>query len=287
MLMPILTKRDAEKLLKAQKLGHSQTLVSLDLGKSTEKVVLEGEFALLRGISAPLKDLEKLRDETCYVFDGSAGEVGGFRAVELFSPETNLYYKLKPTKDWPTIMLSSVPMHRFKHFSPKEDTKSKLAEISPVRGTVLDTCCGLGYTAIGAASAGREVNEVFVFERDASVLEIARHNPYSQELFSNPKIKLSLENVFFGIKKISAEQFDRIIHDPPTVSFSPELYTHEFYIELFRVAAKNSVLYHYCPNPGKTKGKLFWPSLKRKLLEVGFSDVEFHEKSSGIRAIKK
>jgi predicted methyltransferase len=279
----VLTKNDADRILKAQKLGQTQVLLSFDLGLTQEKAIIHQKEALveIRGEKVELQKFKKCKEDTLYALVG-----GSLLSVDLFGEDTNLFYKLKPTKDWPTIMLSSVPMHRFRHVSPKEDTETKIDEIKPVVGTVLDTCCGLGYTSICSA---REINskKVIVFEKDKNVLEIAKYNPHSEELFTNKKIQIITEDVFIEIKNLKSESFDRIVHDPPTTSFAPLLYSTEFYKELFRVAKKGAIIYHYCPNPGKTKGTEFWPTIQKKLETVGFSEVKYHEKSSGIRALKK
>ncbi len=277
----ILTKSTAQKLVSCISSRQKETSVSLDLGKSTEKVVLGEDFVLLRGEKISKKALEKTKEDTCYI-----AEDNELKSVNFFSQDTNLFYKLRPTSEWPTLTLSSVPMHRFAHVGPKRHVEMMLKEISPIRGRVLDTCCGLGYTAIGEANTP-EVKEVVVFEIDENVLRIAEHNPYSEELFTNKKIKLKIENVFEGITKLPNNYFDRVLHDPPTVSFAKELYFEEFYKELFRVMKKGGILYHYCPNPGKTKGKELHPSIVKWLTKVGFSNCEHHEKSSGVVAIKK
>ncbi len=277
----LLTRNEAEKIIKAQKLGQSFVLASFDLGHTTQKAEIEGSKISVGGVYFGVDALLKLKDDACYVLDEDV-----FRKIEFFGEDTNLFYKLKPTRDWPTLMLSSVPMHRFKHFSPKEDTLSKIKEIAPLKGVILDTCCGLGYTATQAAKTNG-VERVIVFERDANVVRICEYNPFSSELFSNKKIELRQESVFDGIKTLSAAFFDRVIHDPPTVSFAPELYSDEFYSELYRVMKKKSVLYHYCPNPGKTKGAEFWRSVEKLLLRNGFVNVKYNSKSSGIRAVKK
>ncbi|MFA6268210.1 MAG: RsmD family RNA methyltransferase [archaeon] len=275
----ILTKKEAEKALNAQKVGHSFVLLSLDLGKTTEKVFLKENKIIIRDEEISVKELEKIKENTCYVI-----EENKLLAVELFSQETNLYYKLRPTSDWPTIMLSSVPMHRFIHIGPKLHAELMVKEISPVKGKVLDTCCGLGYTSI--LEAQKDCEEVIVFERDENVLEIAKYNPYSEELFTNKKIKLHKQDVFEGVQKLQKNYFDRILHDPPTVSFAKDLYSPFFYEELLRILKPNGILYHYCPNPGKTKGKEFYLTIIKQLTKVGFSECKYNEKSSGITAKK-
>jgi len=276
----ILTKMGACLISAALKRGAKTIAISLDLGKSTEEVNLGEGFALLRGERISRGALEKTKADTCYIAEG-----GELKSVDFFSEETNLFYKLRPTSDWPTLMLSSVPMHRFVNMGPKTHVELMVKEISPVKGLVLDTCCGLGYTSTLSANSGAE--KVIVFEKDENVLRIAEHNPYSEELFSNKKIELIKEDVFGGIKKLKKESFDRVLHDPPTVSFASELYSDEFYNELFRVMKHGGILYHYCPNPGKTKGVEFHPILIKRLTKAGFVNCEYKASTSGIRALKK
>ncbi|MBI2130224.1 SAM-dependent methyltransferase [Candidatus Woesearchaeota archaeon] len=273
--IPILTIRTAEALLR---LKDGNAVVSLDLGRSKTNVLVENGHFFIGNQRVPLSSLKKIKEKSCYIIEN-----GKIRKLAVFSHETNLYYKLFPTRDWPTVTLSSTPMHRFTFVSPKKDTESKIREISPVRGIVLDTCCGLGYTAIMAAE---KADKVMTFERDEGVIEIAAFNPYSQELFANKKLGLVREDVNEGIRKLGNWHFDRIIHDPPTFRYSPELYSKEFHLELFRVMKKNGILYHYCPSPHITRGKLLYPRIIRQLKEAGFDDVKYHEVSSGIRAIK-
>ena len=77
-------------------------------------------------------------------------------------------------------------MHRIKGIDPYQDTLKKIRTVAPISGRVLDTCTGLGYTAIEAAQTAREVVTI---ELDPTVLEVARLNPWSRELFDNPRIQ--------------------------------------------------------------------------------------------------
>ncbi|MBI2557262.1 MAG: AmmeMemoRadiSam system protein B [Planctomycetes bacterium] len=47
----------------------------------------------------------------------------------------------------------------------------------------------------------------------------------------------------------------------------------EFHSELFRVLKPYGRLFHYCPTPRKTKGKLYYPKLIRRLKDAGFNRV--------------
>ncbi len=272
---PIITLKESSRILKA---GEGAMDVSVDLGITSGKILIEEGFAHLNSQKIPLSEFKKIKEKACYII-----EENKIKKVAVFSGKTNLHYKLLPTKDWPTITLSSTPMHRFTFVSPKEDTQSKIREISPAKGRVLDTCCGLGYTSI---MASKSADEVYTFEKDDNVLLLASFNPYSKELFNSKKIKIFEKNVAEEIGNFRNEFFERIMHDPPTFKYAPELYSKSFHAELYRVLRKGGILYHYCPSPHITKGRMLYPRIVRQLKECGFEKAEYHEKSSGIRAVK-
>jgi len=248
------------------------------IGNKTQEVKAIDDFVIVDGQKLPLSEFKHLKDNFYYV----PRENKLVRAA-LFSDETGLYYKLIPTIDWPTFTLSSTPMHRHTHISPKKDTFSKISALKPFKGRVLDTCCGLGYTATVSA---RYAKEVYTFERDKNVIELCRVNPYSSELFENSKIILKEESILDNIGKFKDNFFNIIIHDPPTFKYSPILYSEDFYAQLKRVLKKGGKMYHYAPFVDKTKGKDFPKRIARHLKNSGFKNITFDEKSSGILAMK-
>ena len=272
-MVPIISKKEAEKILKSK----DKVEVSLDAGISLAKVFVGDNSAEIDGQKIPLEEFKKVKENSYYFIESNH-----LHKLAFFSQESNFYYKLMPTADWPTITLSSTPMHRWVLVSPKEDTLSKIKEISPVKGRVLDTCCGLGYTAIMSV---KETDEVYTFEKDKYVLHVAKFNPYSRELFNNKKIRLSNGDINKIIYKLEREFFDRVIHDPPTFKYAPELYSNEFYKQLFRVIKKDGILYHYAPWPHR-KGKPLYLRIIRNLKEAGFRSVKYSERSSGVVAQK-
>jgi uncharacterized protein len=276
MKYPVITLKEAKKILGAR---EDKISLSLDLGLTSQEIKIKEGIANLGNFKIPIEEFKKAKEETCYIVD----EDKILKQIAFFSIEANLFYKLHPTSDWPTIKISSVPMHRHIKVMPKEDTELKIKEVFPVKGIVLDTCCGLGYTAIMASKFAEKVH---TFERDENVLRIASFNPHSEKLFNNPKIELHKESIFDAIKKFPDNYFDRIIHDPPTFKISPELYKIEFHQQLLRVLKTKGIIYHYCPNPGKTKGAHFYIKIVKQLIEIGFKKVEYHEWSSGIGALK-
>lgn len=266
----VLTKKEIEKITKAS----GEVSASLDLGKSASKVFVEDNKVKFDSETLDLTKLPKLDDWTCYTVIENK-----LIKIQFFSGETDRFYKLTPTKDWPTVSISSTPMHRVSASTPKIDTLSKIKALGKIGGRALDSCGGLGYTAIQLA---KYCDEVITFEKDKNVLEIAKYNSYSDELFNNEKIKLKKKDVFSWIKKFNDKYFDVIVHDPPTFKYAVELYSLEFYKELFRVLKDKGKIYHYTPLPKvKTTGRFFPNEVKKRLLKAGFSKVNYIESCQG------
>ncbi len=205
--------------------------------------------------------------------------------IKFFDEKTKKFYKLVPTSTWPTLEISGIHMHRIKDIDPKTDSKLKLKVLGKIYGVVLDICTGLGYTAILAARK-KSVKKVITIEKDENVLKIARQNEFSKELFENPKIKIIVGDAFEEIKKFENESFNFIIHDPPRISLAPELYSSEFYSQLFRVLKKGGRLFHYVGEPGKFSGKNFAKGIVRRLLRAGFKKIFKAKEAMGIVAEK-
>ena len=136
----------------------------------------------------------------------------------FFGEDTRLFYKLHPTMGAPTIEISGILMHRIKGIDPLKDAKQKISAIAPLKGHVLDTCGGLGYTAILAARVAEKVTAV---EKDPNVLEIARQNPWSRELFNARNISLIEGDVFQMIQEFPARLLPSSRIPPLTSLFLP------------------------------------------------------------------
>jgi predicted methyltransferase len=205
--------------------------------------------------------------------------------IKFFDEKTKKFYKLVPTKTWPTLEISGIHMHRIKDVDPKTDSELKLKVLGRIYGNVLDICTGLGYTAILAARR-KSVKKVVTIEKDENVLKIARQNEFSKELFENPKIEIIVGDASEKIKKFESESFNFIIHDPPRISLAPELYSFEFYSELSRVLKRGGKLFHYVGEPGKISGKNFIKGIVKRLLLAGFKKVVKVKEAKGIVAKK-
>lgn len=106
-------------------------------------------------------------------------------------------------------------MHRFKSASPRQDTEHKLGALGKrLRGRVCDVCTGLGYTAIGAAQC-EAVSEVCTIELDPLMVDMQRANPWSESLFSDPKMVRLLGDATEVVAALPTGYFDALVHDPP------------------------------------------------------------------------
>jgi predicted methyltransferase len=249
---------------------NNEIKISLDLGMSESVVHIKDQNIVFPdGQKITQDDVKKImkKDTVCFIIENSRL----IKAV-IFSEDTNKFYKLVPTgqNTWPTLEISGIRMHVTKSMSPKEDTEKKISYVQPCTGTVLDTCTGLGYTAILASKTA----EVYTFEIDKNVIEIQRLNPYSQALFDNPKIHRYNEDIFVAVKKFKDNFFDRIIHDPPRLNLSTLLYSQEFYNECYRVMKKQGKIYHYTGDPGsKKRGLDIASGVIKRMAKSGFKNI--------------
>jgi len=247
----------------AEKLLSGEEVVSLDLNISKTIVKRVGdEFYLPNGDVIEKEDLEYIARHKNHIY---MYEEGKFYDLIVREPK---FYKLVPTKTAPTVEISGIRMHRTKDLDPWEDSKRKVSKIN-VNGVVLDTCAGLGYTAIWARKMG--ARRVISVEKDENIIFLASLNPWSKEFFRDPDIELIRGDVFYVVKFIKNESIDAIIHDPPRISLAGELYSQEFYRELYRILKPGGWLYHYVGSPGaKYRGKNYLRGVMLRLSRAGF-----------------
>lgn len=256
---------ESQKVKLDVNLGHTPVLFF----KKGTQIHFENRFVYF----STLKKI-KLEEDALYYLDEKDGEI--FK-VQLYSNETNKYYRLVYCGENtpPTVEISGIKMHVTEGQNPKIDTRKKINSFhSYLHGNILDTCCGLGYTSIHAASIP-QVSSITVVEKDPNILSLCRINPFSRELFDHPKISLILGDVFNLVHTFPDSYFHFIIHDPPRFALAPELYSLDFYRNLYRILKFSGELYHYTGNPNKALRK---QSLQAKtinrLKEAGFSKVK-------------
>jgi uncharacterized protein len=277
----VLSYVQAGALLTAHKQGLSATEVSPDLGISYVTVDLSDEGVVFAGgerVNWQQVEQIKKASTNCFLV-----EQHGICAIQVFSHYTNRMCSLMPTKRTPTMLIAGFTMHRIVDIDPMQDTLKKIATVKPIVGRVLDTATGLGYTAIEAAKTADQVTTI---ELDPGAQEIAQLNPWSQELFDNPKIQQMMGDAFEVVPTFEDESFDRIIHDPPVFSLAGELYSGEFYRQLLRVLKRGGRLFHYIGNlDSRSSGTVVRGALKR-LKEAGFSRVVSRPDAFGVIAYK-
>ncbi len=277
----VLSYIQAETLLAARRAGVQQVEVSPDLGLSTVSVTLTDEgVRLFRDEVVSWSDIEKIKraETSCFLVQDRS-----IRAIQVFSEATNRMCSLMPTKRTPTMLIAGFTMHRIVDIDPMQDTRKKIATITPLVGRVLDTATGLGYTAIEAA---RTADEVVTIELDPGAQEIAHHNPWSRELFTHPKIKQVMGDAFEIVPTFADASFARIIHDPPVFSLAGELYSGQFYRELYRVLKPGGRLFHYIGDLNSKSGGTVTRGALRRLQESGFTRIVKHPEAFGVVAYK-
>ena len=269
----------AAKILTAMSGNQEAVAVSLNLNKSSivlpiraDQVIIDRKNSLTKN---DLLSIQKKRDRIFILED---------KVLRILEYRNRHYYKLVPTQDAPTVEIDGIKMHRSKGISPFTDAEQKAKEVVRAGHRVLDTCGGLGYTAIWALRLG--AREVVSIECDQYIQKLRSENSWSAELL-NEKIELISSDVSEFIKTLQSESFDSILHDPPRFALAVELYSETFYRELWRVLAKGAELFHYTGNPYVVRrGGVFPAKIAKKLRAAGFGTVLPRQNLQGLKAIK-
>ncbi len=266
-VLALLSTFEIQELLRAKRFAR----ISFDLGISYEDYPVRRSKAFLdvgrfRFRLDELKKAAKARAGRVFRVE-DLGEYQTLVPLVLYS--THVYQLIQPRRGIaPTVEIDGIHMHRVKDIDPFIDAREKVQLLSIKQGMhVLDICTGLGYTAIWEQRMGGIVTTV---EKDENVLELARINPWSKELWNAEVIN---EDALDFVPSLESSSFDRILHDPPRFALAGELYSREFYEELYRILKPGGVLYHYVGEPGKKSGKDFTRGVMRRLRSAGFREV--------------
>ncbi len=270
----------AAKILKAADQGLSTIKISLDLNLSQKNFKIKNTCLVLDDISAiEIRRLEPVAS--------SPGKIFMFMDNELKPLEIRSggYYKLVPTKTAPILEINGIKMHRSGSIDPLFDARLKAELVVRPCDTVLDTCAGLGYSAVHALKQGAE--KIISAEKSREVIRLGRYNPWFKE-YRKEKTQLIHGDITLLITKMKKETFNSVIHDPPRfTSASGMLYSRKFYDELFRVMAKGARLFHYTGSPGRIRHQdRFIKNTIKRLEASGFENLEFRENLQGIHAKK-
>ena len=105
----ILSFVQAENLLNALAHKYKEISVSLDLGITEENITISDKgFHFPDGQILNKKKVEKIakKNTSCFFIENN-----DIVKIQTFSTETNKYYKLLPTKSWPSIEIAGIRMH--------------------------------------------------------------------------------------------------------------------------------------------------------------------------------
>ena len=277
------------------KKGQSEDVIcthSLDLGLSVQKVLLDQEGVNFGdALLCTYKELKRIeKTKGCYALFNDGSSPWKISTIsEISNNPASLCPPLQGTGS-PTMVLGGFTMHRIKgdNINPSIDTKNKIAAIPLRAGSkVLDTCCGLGYTAIAAAKKVQDNNgSVLTIEYDDASLEMCTYNPYSQGLFDGTLPITALHGDSCEIiKDIQNAVFDFIIHDPPALAIcSADLYGTQYYKELRRVLKPSGKMFHYIGSPSSKESGRLYSGITKRLLEAGFEYIQKEESAYGLVA---
>jgi predicted methyltransferase len=277
---PLIMREHVDLILDAAKQGKLYIDTTLDLGHSRSRVEIREGVVLIGDLSIPIEELDRIIEEGFLykIIEGSITRLDMFRDGN--------YYKLKPVAidKAPTIEINGVQMHRTVGIDPWEDAKTKVRTLGRVRGCkVLEIGTGLGYSASHLVRSGASL--VASIEKDLNVLEISSYNPWSRML-SNPRIKIIIGDAYRLVESLCNECFDKIFHDPPRINIAEELYSSEFYKEIYRILRSGGALFHYTGEPGKHSNISYLKGIKRRLEEAGFYKILWIEDAKGFLALK-
>tara|TARA_R110001583_G_scaffold34005_4_gene114669 strand:+ start:469 stop:1308 length:840 start_codon:yes stop_codon:yes gene_type:complete len=270
---------NAKQALDAIAKGLSTVRLSTDLHITEQDFAVNAEGLILdEDNQLTIAELKKIVKKTGRIY---LCQDGGMDPLEDRSVG---YYKLAPTNGAPLLEISGVKMHISKGTDPFTSA-SEMAQQAVTKGDrVLDCCSGLGYAAIAAHRLG--ASEVLTIELSPEVMGLRAQNPWSKDL-GNEGIVQKQGSSYELIQTMSATSFDAVVHDPPRFSLAGELYSEEFYREIYRVLRHGGRLFHYTGNPHVIKtGSSFVDGVIRRLKAAGFKNVKKVEHLMGVSAQK-
>ena len=271
---PIITPDTAKTLL------EGKTRVSLDLGL-TETMVNQTKtgWPLPGGETVDGEMLRKISEKENSAYFVESGDV--FQVAVAGKH----FYKLVPTGRAPTLEIDGVRMHRTSGTTPDQDTGTKLDVLGLDRGRVLDTCTGLGYTAIESARRGAEL--VVTVELEPQVVRIALMNPWSAPLFTGEDIHKVIGDTYTVASVLPESFFDYVIHDPPRHDHAGHLYGLDYYRRLHRLMAPGGRMFHYTGEPrSRYRGVNLQRGVSRRLREAGFTSTRYYPEVMGVTCVR-
>ena len=268
------------RILETFRNGAQKVNLSLDLNLSEKIWQIEADRLILDNDT--FIDMKKLESISTF-----KNKIFIFKNNDLIPIEVRSdgYYKLVPTDGAPTLEINGIKMHRSKDIDPLTDAKLKTQLVVRAEDHVLDTCGGLGYSALFALKAGAK--KVVSTEKSLAVIKIRNLNPWLKTS-DNKRLELIHTDITKEIDWFENGMFNSVIHDPPRfTSATGDLYGKKFYDALFRVMAPHSKLFHYTGSPKKIKDKNnFIKNTMKRLEHSGYKGICFYDNLQGIYAQK-
>ncbi len=279
MLGYYLHSENAKQALEAITKGHSSVRLSIDLNLSEQDVTISDQCLVLDDDNTlTISELKKIVKKTQRIYLCCDGD------MDPIEDRSVGYYKLAPTSGAPLLEISGVKMHISKGTDPFASASDMAKHAVQTGDKVLDCCSGLGYAAIAAHRLG--ASEVLTIELSPQVMGLRAQNPWSNDL-GNKGIVQRQGSSYELITTMAENSFDSVIHDPPRFSLAGELYSEEFYRQIYRVLRPGGRLFHYTGNPHVIKtGSSFVDGVIRRLKAAGFKNVEKVEHLMGVKAQK-
>lgn len=264
-------------MLWARRRGEPEAMTSLDLGRTQHRAELAAEGVRLPDSGLlPWALVEQVADHDSSCFRYADGELSKLQA---YSERMGRPYTLYPTEGAPALMAAGVPLNRVKGEPPQQQAANMVKAAGGLRGRVLDTSTGLGY---GAIALSRSAHTVISVEWVPAVLELARGNPWSEELFQRHNVHLMLGDVYAVLEGASPGSFDAILHNPPPVDLAGELYAADLYRLFLRALRPGGKLFHHVGNPEGPALRRAWQGVRLRLEEVGFAPVQARREAFGM-----
>jgi uncharacterized protein len=255
----------ATEILADIQAGKPTAECSLDLGLTRQQIVL-GQHGLHTETGTDLS-VEMLREIAAAKRGVYRLDTEGLQPVQITTDA--MFYKLIPTDEAPTIEISGIQMHRTTGTHPYANAYQSARSVVRKGKRVLDTCGGLGYTAIAAARLGAAT--VVSADVDLNVRAVAKLNPWSSDYFEHPAIQLVTGDSFDLVADMEARSFDCVIHDPPRFSRAGHLYSGDFYRQLARVLTPRGRVFHYTGDPySHGRGRSFVEGVILRMRDAGF-----------------
>ena len=274
---PLLTSSVNDSLLAARRAGETTVACSLDLGRSTTRVLLHSAEWTFDGQQYPFLDTCKQR--TVYYWIAAR-----FEPIVRFASSL---IKLIPTQ-WgvPTFEIDGIKMLASARISPWVDADRKVRLIQPGGKIILDTCGGLGYFA--ACCLSGHSAHVHSYEKNRDVIWLRSLNPWSPDNLESrattTAMTLTNGDITEQIGRHASDSVDAILHDPPRFGIASELYSQVFYDQLARVLKRKGTMFHYTGLPNKLAGGRDLPNeVATRLRRAGF---ESESCADGVLAVK-